>query len=378
VLLAVEFLDELVYGTREAAWPLIRHDLGLSYAQVALVIALPGYVSLVAEPLVGVLADRGRRRALILAGGVLFVATTAAFGLVTGFATLLSVEIVAFPASGAFVGVSQTVLVDEEPRSRERAMAAWTLAGSLGVVVAPLLVVGAIALGGGWRQVFAGLGPAGLVVVLLVRGLPSSGAPTGESLRETGLATLRLLRQAEVLRWLLLLQVAELMLDVLHSFLALYLVDVARVGPADAALGVAVWTGAGLAGDAALFVVLRRISGLRYLRWSALLVLAVYPVFLLAPGLAAKLVALAALGLLDSGWYALPQAQLYAAAGARSGAVLTLGTIGGILGSTLPLGIGLVAGAAGLGTALWIPLAAPLLLLAALPRGGRSTDGTRW
>lgn len=29
-LLAIEFLDEFVFGAREAAWPLIRTDLGLS------------------------------------------------------------------------------------------------------------------------------------------------------------------------------------------------------------------------------------------------------------------------------------------------------------------------------------------------------------
>lgn len=34
VLLVIEFLDELVFGVGEAAWPLIRADLGLSYAQI--------------------------------------------------------------------------------------------------------------------------------------------------------------------------------------------------------------------------------------------------------------------------------------------------------------------------------------------------------
>jgi MFS transporter, FSR family, fosmidomycin resistance protein len=40
-LLAVEVLDELVFGAREAAWPLIRRDLDLSYAEVGLLILLP-------------------------------------------------------------------------------------------------------------------------------------------------------------------------------------------------------------------------------------------------------------------------------------------------------------------------------------------------
>jgi FSR family fosmidomycin resistance protein-like MFS transporter len=371
-------LDELVYGTREAAWPLIRHDLGLSYAQVALVIAVPGYFALLVEPVLGVLADRGRRRALILAGGALFVATTVLFGLVPGFAALLVVEIVAAPSSGAFVALSQAALMDESPSEREQAMACWTLAGSLGVVIAPLLVVGSIAVGGGWREVFVGLGVVGAAVLLLARPFPLATAAADEHVWATVRTTVGLLRRRDVLRWLLVLQVTDLMLDVLHGFLALYLVDVARASPSAAALAVSVWTGAGLVGDAALLVVLRRVSGLGFLRSSALLVAVVYPAFLLAPGLPAKVVALAFLGLLNAGWYALPKAQLYDAVGERSGAVLALGTLAGAIGSTLPLAIGLLAGTVGLGVALWIALAALLLLLFVLPRGGATeVDGTR-
>ena len=32
--LLIEFLDELVFGVGEAAWPLIRDDLGLNYVQI--------------------------------------------------------------------------------------------------------------------------------------------------------------------------------------------------------------------------------------------------------------------------------------------------------------------------------------------------------
>ena len=40
-LLAVEFLDELIFGVREAAWPLIRTELGLNYVQIGLLLGLP-------------------------------------------------------------------------------------------------------------------------------------------------------------------------------------------------------------------------------------------------------------------------------------------------------------------------------------------------
>src|SRR5688500_14857310 len=71
-LLAIEFLDELAYGAREAAWPLIRDDLGLDYAQVGLLLGLPNFIANFIEPFIGILGDVWRRRALVLGGGVVF------------------------------------------------------------------------------------------------------------------------------------------------------------------------------------------------------------------------------------------------------------------------------------------------------------------
>ena len=39
--LAVELVDELVDGTKAAAFPLIRHDLALSYGQIGLLASVP-------------------------------------------------------------------------------------------------------------------------------------------------------------------------------------------------------------------------------------------------------------------------------------------------------------------------------------------------
>ena len=57
-LLVIEFFDEFAFGVREAAWPLIRTDLGLSYAQIGLLLGVPGVVSGVVEPFLGVLDQR--------------------------------------------------------------------------------------------------------------------------------------------------------------------------------------------------------------------------------------------------------------------------------------------------------------------------------
>jgi fucose permease len=129
-----------------------------------------------------------------------------------------------------------------------------------------------------------------------------------------------------------------------------------------------VWTGASLVGDWLLLWVLRHVPGSRYLRFSALAALAVYPAFLLVPGYEAKLGLAAALGLLNSGWYAIPKAALYEALPGSSGAAVAVGGVAGLVGASVPLTLGFVAGAAGLAPTMWILVLAPVALLALTPR----------
>jgi len=367
-LLAIELLDELVGGTRAAAWPLIRDDLGLTYAEVGLVLAVPGFVGSALDPLVGVAGDTRLRRTLLLAGGLGFALSAALTSVSVGFWTLLAALMIGNPATGAFVSLVQATLMDLEPAQRERNMARWTLAGSFGYVGGPVLLAGAIWLGLGWRGVIATLAVVALPLAFGTRSLPIHSFAEGWSLRVGVRQALASLRDREVLRWLGLLGSANLLLDVFHGYLALYFVDVAHTDAGAAALGVAVWTGAGLAGDWLLLWMLRRVRGRSYLRVSALAALAAYPTFLLVPGYGAKLGLVALLGLLNSGWYAIPKAGLYAALPGRSGAAVAVGGIGGLVGACVPLGLGLVAGSIGLGATMWLLLLAPLALLVLAPR----------
>jgi FSR family fosmidomycin resistance protein-like MFS transporter len=184
------------------------------------------------------------------------------------------------------------------------------------------------------------------------------------------------LRRADVLRWLAVLESADLLLDVFHGFLALYLVDVGHFDPRRAAIGVAVWTGAGLVGDWALLAALRRVDGLRLLRATALVALAVYPTFLLAHDGIAKLALVAMLGVLNSGWYAIPKAGLYESLPGRSGAAVAVGGLGGIAGAAVTLVLGFVASSIGLGSTMWILILAPVSLLCVTPsKEGHTPSG---
>ena len=364
VLLAIELLDELVGGSRAAAWPLIRHDLHLSYAQIGLVLALPGLFGSALDPLIGVAADSRRRGVLMLAGGIGFALSAGLSAGAIGFWTLLVALLIGNPATGAFVSLAQATLMDRDPDARERNMARWTVAGSVGYVAGPVLIAAGIGLGVGWRGVLALLAVVSLPLAFASRGVPQPPAETTGSLR----GFLATLRDREVLRWLALLEASDLLIDVFHGFLALYFVDVAGTGPVEAALAVSVWTGAGFAGDLALLPLLRRVSGRRYLRASALGALAVYPAFLIVPSTAGKLGLLAALGLLNSGWYAIPKAGLYSSLPGRSGTAVAVGGAGGIVGALVPAALGFLAAHAGLAATMWLLLLAPVALVALTPR----------
>jgi len=380
--LAVELVDELLDGVLSAAWPAIRTDLALTYGQIGLLLGISRVAGNVVELPLGILADIGWRRALILGGGVAFCLALSVVGSAPGFGPLAFALAVLGPASGAFVSLSQTALMDLEPSRREQNMARWALAGWLGNLAGPALVGASLAAGWGWRPAFVALAilATGALVALQLAGqfrspgsLLSGGLaerPGGDrpGFREGLRRTLAASRRG-VVRWLLLLELADLMLDVFRSFLALYLVEVAHAAEAAAGLAVAVLTGAGLAGSAALVGLLERVRGVVYLRGSAALAMLLFPLFLMVPHLEAKLMVVGVLGVLTSGWYPVLMAKLYEALPGQSGAAATLSTLSGMLGGLLPVALGAASSQLGLANAMWLLLAGPLAILVGVPRG---------
>ena len=193
-------------------------------------------------------------------------------------------------------------------------------------------------------------------------------AGDGHRLRHVAREALRSLRRGAVWRWLILLDLTDLLGDVLLGFVALYFVDVAGATPVTAALAVTVLAISGLVGDAVLVPLLRRVEGLRVLRWTAAAMLVAYPAFLLAPGVGAKLAVLSTLGVLRTGWYAIPQARLFDEFHGSSGTAVAISDLGGLAMRIVPIGVGVLAQRAGLSAAMWVLLIAPVALLVGLPR----------
>jgi FSR family fosmidomycin resistance protein-like MFS transporter len=381
--LGAEFVDELVDGSRNAALPLIRAGLGLSYGQIGLLAAVPLIAGSLIELPVGILAGAGRRRRrVVLAGGLVFIASLLAVAAAGTFVALLAAFVLFFPASGAFVGLTQAGQLDAAPGRRAQFMARWTLAGALGAVGGPVLLAAVIAAGGSWRTAYVVTAVAAAAAWLGVAGAgrprPSASGtgdttPSGETVEPDARpdpepagfrAAVKAARSPAVFRWLILLQVADLLLDVLTGFVALYFVAVAGVSPARAALAVGVRLAADLTGSAVLIPVLERRPGRLVLRASAGAALALYPAFLLVPGFWPKVCALAALSAVTPAWYPVLEAELYASLPGRSGVAVSLNSAAALAGGLGPLAVGYLAGWLGLGWALAGLVIVPACVLA--------------
>jgi FSR family fosmidomycin resistance protein-like MFS transporter len=250
-------------------------------------------------------------------------------------------------------------------------MARWMFAGSLGSLAGPILLAGGSILSFSWRVAFAAIALFSAALLALAwRQVPSTASSheDGRTLWSGLRATLLALRRREVVRWLLLLECADLMMDVLLGYLALYFTDRVGVPAASASLSIAVWTAAELLGSLALIPLLERVQGSRYLRLSAVLELGLFPAFLLVPGVLPKLALLALVGFVNAGWYPVLQGRLYSAMPGQSGTVVSLGAVTGLIHLLPPLALAAVAQRYNLGVALWLIVLSPLGLLVGLPR----------
>lgn len=374
IYLLIEFLDELVFGVGETAWPLIRDDLNLSYTQIGLLLSLPGIIASFIEPFIGILGDVWRRRLLILGGGILFTASLFMTSTSYSFIFLLFSFILFFPSSGAYVSLSQANLMDSDESRHEQNMARWTFAGSLGVVTGPFLLGLFVYLGLGWRGTYAMLASlSALSLIVAFRYLPADKKntpfPSFNEVFDGFKSAFQALKRKEVWRWLLLLEFADLMLDVLFSFLALYFVDVVNVNETQAGIAVTIWLVMGLITDFLFIPYVDKLTDTaQFLRRTAMLNLITFIGFMLIPGFIPKIILVILVNLSNTGWYSILQGRLYSSLPGQSASIMAIGAVTTPLAKALPLLIGILADRAGLDIAMWVLLLAPIALLIGLPK----------
>ncbi len=371
-LYGVEFLDEFIYGLQGAILPKLRDDLTLTYTQIGLLSTIPGLVGIAMEPLIGLIGDTRHRRALVL-GGIL----ATALGLfLTGigqmFVIILAAFCILYVASGAYVNLPQATLIDLNPSRSEHTMARWTLLGSLGVAISPLIATAFFFLGRDWREMYLALAFAALVYAALlvrVRFDAHAGADEGSIAPRELLRNLWSgLRNRELLRWVVITELADLMLDKFLEVTGLYFHDVVGVDIAEASGAVAVFTLSWLIGNALLVPALEKVRGTRILRVSAIAALAFYVAFLLTPDVWAKLALVAAISFSTSGWFAILRANTYAVLPGQSGLIVAVTSLGNISAVFVPYILGSLADAFGLQWAMWLLALGPIALIVGLPR----------
>ena len=374
LFLFIEFFDELNYGVGNAAMPAIRTDLGLSYIQVGLLLGLPGMLNTFIEPVVLLLGDTRLRKSIMLGGGLAIILSLLTIASTHSFPLILMGMVIGFPASGAFVSLSQATLMDLHPGREPNMMARWTLFGSIANLIGPLILAGGFALGFGWRWMFFAM--AGLCLVLVgltwVRQIPLHPKIESESQSSHPLQHLlqgfwEAVRNPKLMRWMFLLQLSDLLLDVLTGYLPLYFTDVAGFSVAQASLMLSVLMGAGLISNIMLIPILERFSGRKVVRLSAGITGVLYASWLLVPWLWAKIGLIILIKLVTLGWYEVLQGEAFATVPGRSGTVMAINSIVGLLGGGISFLVGWVAARAGLPAAMWILIAGPISLALFVP-----------
>lgn len=374
IFLLIELFDELHYGIESAALPWLRSDLALTYAQIGLLLGLPKAISTVIELVIMLLGDTRLRKVLVVGGGLAIVLTVLLTANAHSFAAILVAFIIGFPASGAFVTLGQATLMDLNPGREPHMMARWTVFGSLGNLVGPLLMAGGFALGWGWRWAYFGLAiiALGLTLTLLPRRFPLHHKQDDDEewadFKRLIPNLFQTMRNRRLLRWLTLLEFSDLMLDVFAGYVALYFADVVGLGASQVSVLLSVLMGASLLTDLALIPLLEKIPGRTLVRYSAVVTGIVYIIWLAAPWVWVKVALAVVLRCSTIGWYSVLQGEAYATIPGRSGTVMAINSLAGLLGGALVWLIGWSAERAGLPAAMWLLLLGPVSLALFTPK----------
>jgi len=374
IFLLIVFYDEFVYAVGYTALPVLRADLKLSYTQVGLLMGLPTVINTFIEPVLMLLGDTSLRKRLILSGGVGMSLTALMIAGVRSFPVLLLAEILSYPSSGAFVTLSQASLMDTNHGREGKMMARWAISGSLANLIAPLIMAGGFALGWGWRWAYVSLFIWGVLLTLSLvkRRLPSQRVHSDSSPKEILLELLQGLwetvQNPKFMRWVILLELADLMMDVFTGFAALYFADVTGLSSTQVALVLSLMMLAGLTADLLLLPLLEKFNGRWIVRISAAMVIPLYAAFLLAPWPLIKVGLVVLIKLSTLGWYAVMEGEAFASVPGRSGTVSAIGSLSGLLMGGLIAALGWIAESVSLQLTMWLLLAGPVALALFVPR----------
>ena len=376
-LLCIELLDELITGLPVVALPLLRDQVMLTYAQVGLLFTLAELASVLCDPIISLLSDRGSKRWWIISGLVGMSLNFVLISSAHSFALLLLAFMLTAPCGKAAVGLSQAALIDQAAMSNARTMTRWVLMGGIGDLLAPLTVTLATIAGAGWPMLCWLAAALWFAVALAAlpqrfpRALKIAGDDESKPIRLW--AGLRMaLRDPVLLRWAALATIPTMMDEVFLSFVSLYLRDVLHASQALIGVIIAIEMAGSLVGLLIVGQIVKRgkIRPQRLLIGLALVALIGVAGFLTFHSiwLAALMLFITSLGV--TGWYPIAKAAAYDRLPGRSGTVLAVISLGGPFEIALPGIVGFIAARFGLLAGLGLLGLAPVLMLLLAPKHG--------
>lgn len=348
-------VDELQSGVPVAGAPELQLDLDVStWALAAALLAAPAGIGVVLESAVLAWTDRVDRRPVLVAALASVAATSALMAAASGPWMLALAFGLWGTASGIATGTAEAALV-AGARDASRDMTRWTFAGTLGDLVAPLLVGAVVAGGASWRLA--------LLVTAAVPAVDAVAVALGPRLahvvEEEEATASEALRDRRLLAWALAVVACTLMDEILVVFGALRL-EALGLSPLARGAQIAALPLGGALGLALADRVLARHPPRAVLLAASAWTTAAFLAWLSTsdPVLGAVLAGLLGAGIAPL--WALSMARAYALHPDRPGLVGAIVTLMTPLELAAPLLVGLVADRVGLTPALLLLLVQPL------------------
>jgi MFS family permease len=162
---------------RSPVVPLLARDLGASPATVGLVVAASTLTGVVLKFPAGALSDVLGRRAVLLAGVIVFAALPFGYLAVGGVAALVLIRVIHGSATALFGPVVSATLSDVAPADqRGRWLGVYSTLQGLGQALGPV-VAGALIVGHDFSRVFVVSGVLGALALAIVSRWPKAAAP---------------------------------------------------------------------------------------------------------------------------------------------------------------------------------------------------------
>lgn len=362
MLAFVALYDELWSGVAVVAAPEVEAAHGVGHAAYTLwVFAVPLLLASLIEVPLALWSDRARRQQ-VLRGGLLGLGGALLLCAAADRPWLLSLGLaLAGAASGVACQAAEAELVATHPGGSARAMSRWVTLGAVGDAIVPLVVGGALWIGGSYRLAMVVV--AGVVVVhaATVRMAPRPPAAEDEEARESWRTLL-----ARPRLWLLLLGATMCLLldEVVVAIVALRMARDLDAGPAAITACLTAASLGAVAGAAATEWILARVSPRTWLVATAVASVAALALVVAATTPWVMGVGLVLLGAAAAAHYPLLQAAAYDLVPSRPGLVNAASQVFVGFEVGLPLAIGVIAASGGTAVALVALAVQPVFVIA--------------